>query len=220
MFAELSVRGGKNGSMQNLVQHYGYAALFFLAVLESMCIPIPSEATFGFGGAMCTTIVGGDHPLNIAVVIVVGVVGSLIGSIIAYEVGRSAGRSIVDRWGKWILLTHKDLDRAEAWFAKYGAVSVLVGRIIPVVRTVISLPAGLAEMNRARFMVLTTIGCAAWVSLLVGLGYAAGENWEHVAKVFHVIQWPVLGALIIVGAWGLWRRWQAVHGSTGKHAKQ
>ncbi len=128
--------------MQSFVQSYGYLALFVLAVLESACIPIPSEVTFGFAGALATTAVTGHAQFTLWAIIVIGTIGSLVGSVIAYEVGRSAGRAIVDRWGKWILLTHHDLDVAEQWFDRYGAPSVLIGRILPVVRTVISLPAG------------------------------------------------------------------------------
>ena len=143
-------------------------------------------------------------------IIVVGTIGSLIGAIIAYEVGRSAGRTIVDRWGKWILLTHKDLDAAERWFAKYGAISVLVSRVLPVVRSFISFPAGMAEMNRGRFAALTAIGSAAWVALLAGLGYAAGSNWQHVSKLFRAFEIPIIIAIVLVLGFGLWHRIRAV----------
>jgi membrane protein DedA with SNARE-associated domain len=143
-------------------------------------------------------------------VIVVGTVGSVIGSVIAYEVGRTAGRTIVDRWGKWILLTHKDLDAMERWFERFGPVSVLIGRVVPVVRTVISVPAGIAEMKRGRFMLLTAIGAAAWVSLLAALGYAAGANWERVSKNFHMAQTPTIIIIVLVMALGFWHRIKTV----------
>ncbi|MEI8126863.1 MAG: DedA family protein [Actinomycetota bacterium] len=195
--------------MNSLIQHYGYLALFFLSILESACIPIPSEATFGFAGALSTAAVAHSlhmAPFNLVIVIVVGVAGSLVGSIVAYEVGRSAGRTIVDKYGRRILLTHKDLDTAEAWFARFGAPSVLVGRMIPVVRTVISLPAGLGRMNRGLFALLTTLGCAGWVTLLAILGRVAGDNWHHVAGTFHTIQWPVLILIVIAVTFGVRRR--------------
>ena len=196
--------------MQSFVQNYGYWALLLLAIAESACIPIPSEVTFGFAGAFCTLAVGGQGHFAIWAVIVVGTVGSLVGSVIAYEVGRSAGRAIVDRWGKWILLTHKDLDAAERWFEKYGAVSVLVGRVVPVVRTVISLPAGVAEMQRGPFVALTTIGAAIWVSLLTGLGYAAGQNWRRVSHDVHLFQTPIIILIVLALAFGLWHRVRTV----------
>ena len=196
--------------MQSFVQNYGYFALIILSIVESAMAPIPSEVTFGFAGAFCTVAVGGSSHFAVWAVILIGTVGSLFGSIVAYEIGRSAGRTIVDRWGKWILLTHKDLDAAERWFAKYGAISVLVGRVLPVVRSAISVPAGIAEMARVPFMILTTIGSLVWVSLLTGLGYAAGSNWQHVSNDFHKAQAPVLVVLVLVLAWGVWHRVRTV----------
>jgi len=196
--------------MSSFVQSYGYWALLLLAIVESMCLPIPSEVTFGFAGALCTAAVTGHAQFSMWAVIVVGTVGSVIGSVIAYEVGRTAGRSIVDRWGKLILLTHKDLDAMERWFEKFGPVSVLIGRVVPVVRTVISVPAGIAEMKRGRFMALTAVGAAAWVSLLAALGYAAGANWEHVSKNFHMAQTPMIILIVILIALGFWHRIKTV----------
>jgi membrane protein DedA with SNARE-associated domain len=196
----------------NFIVHHGLYALFLLAFVESTCAPIPSEATFGFAGAMtAASSLNNGEPWSVYSVIAVGVIGSLAGSIFAYEIlGLRFGRTIVDRWGKWILLTHADLDTAERWFAKYGSVSVLVGRVIPVVRTVISVPAGVARMNRAHFAVLTTIGCAIWVTVLTLLGRAAGQNWEHVSNVFHKFQLPVIAILVVLLAIGLRHRIQKV----------
>ena len=211
----------KNGSVQTFVQNSSYWALFVLAILESACIPIPSEVTFGFAGALSSagfaSSVGLAHPLNAFTVILVGVAGSMVGSVIAYEVGRSAGRAIVDRWGKWILLSHADLDRSEVWFAKWGTPSVLIGRVTPVIRTVISLPAGVARMPRGRFVVLTAIGCAAWVTLLTLLGKAAGANWHHVAKIFHTLQWPIIAVVVVLVVGGYVHRWRQVR---GEHARR
>ena len=208
--------------MQSFIQHYGYYALFFLSVLSSACIPIPSEVAYGFAGALCTASVTGHARFTLWAVIVVATLGSLVGSIIAYEVGRSAGRTIVDRWGKWILLTHKDLDAGERWFAKYGAWSVLVSRVLPVVRSFISVPAGMAEMKRGPFAILTTIGCAAWAALLAGLGYAAGSSWNRVSKDFKVAEYPIVALIVLVLGFALWHRIRAVRAEQtprGKHAR-
>ena len=207
--------------MQSLILHYGYLALFLAAVLTSACIPLPSEVAFGYAGALCTVAVGGAKHLNVVDVIVVGTIGSLVGSVITYEVGRYAGRTIVDRWGKWILLTHKDLDHAEAWFAKYGTISVFLGRIVPVIRAVISLPAGLAEMKRAPFWILSTIGSAIWVAVLALLGRSAGSHWERVSHDFHTLQTPIIVVCVLLIAAFFWTRIRAVRrhgGSRGKHA--
>jgi membrane protein DedA with SNARE-associated domain len=204
------VTKGKNVIVQSFITHYGYFALFVLSVLSSACIPIPSEVAYGFAGALCTAAVTGHVRFSLWAVIVVGTIGSLAGAVIAYEVGRSAGRTIVERWGKWLLLSSKDLDRAESWFERYGSASVLLGRVIPVVRSFISVPAGMAEMNRARFAVLTTIGSAVWVALIAGLGYAAGSNWKHVSGDFHASEYPIIAVVVLGLAYGLWHRWRTV----------
>ena len=196
--------------MQSFVHHYGYFGLLVLSILSSACFPIPSEVAYGFAGALCTTAITGHAQFTVWGVIVVGTVGSLIGAVIAYEVARSAGRTIVDRWGKWLLLTHQDLHASERWFEKYGSWSVLIGRVLPVVRSFISVPAGLAEMKRGRFIILTTIGSAVWVALLAGLGYAAGKNWHHVAGDFHNAQWPIVALIVLALAAALWHRIRTV----------
>ena len=198
------------GSMQSFIQSYGYFALILLSIAGSACIPIPSEVVFVVAGALCTTAVTGHAQFTLWAVIVVGTLGSMIGSQIAYEVGRSAGRTIVDRWGKWILLTHKDLDSSERWFAKYGSATVLIGRVLPVVRSFISVPAGIAEMKRDRFVILTAIGSAIWVALLSALGYAAGKNWHHVSKDFHYAQTPTIIVVVVLIILGFWHRIRSV----------
>ncbi|OYV64904.1 MAG: hypothetical protein B7X07_04940 [Actinobacteria bacterium 21-64-8] len=197
-------------SVQSFVQNYGYFALIVLSVVESACAPIPSEVTFGFAGALCTTAVLGHAQFSLWAVIVIGTLGSVVGSIIAYEVGRTLGRTVVDRWGKWILLTHHDLDAAERWFDKYGNISVLIGRILPVVRSAISVPAGIAEMRRGPFILLTALGSLIWVSLLTGLGYAAGTNWPRVSHDAHVFQTPMIIILVVLIAAFFWHRIRTV----------
>ena len=210
--------------MSSFVQHYGYLALFLLAIAESALVPIPSEVTFGFAGALTTAAVTGHAQFSVLGVVLVGVVGSLIGSVVAYEVGRTLGRTLVDRYGKWILLTHHDLDVAEHWFSRYGNASVLIGRVLPVVRTVISLPAGVAEMRRGPFVVLTVIGSAVWVALLTLLGHAAGANWTRVSHDVHLAQNPMIAIIVILLVWGFVLRVRAVRrhsgpSTRGKHAR-
>jgi membrane protein DedA with SNARE-associated domain len=196
--------------MESFVQSYGYWALLLLSIATSCCIPIPSEITYVVAGALCTSAVTGHVQFTLWAVIVVGTLGSLIGSIIAYELGRTAGRGIVDRWGKWLLLTHHDLDRSEVWFARYGSATVSVGRVVPVLRSFVSIPAGIAEMNRVRFAVLTTIGSAVWVALLSVLGYYAGHSWHHVSNDFHDAQTPVIILVVLLIAVGIWHRVRTV----------
>ena len=193
--------------MTKFLLDYGYLAIFFLTVLEAACIPIPSEVTLGLGGALASgaLLPGSKVQLNLGVVILVAIAGELLGSLIAYTIGRTGGRTLVDRFGKYILLTHADLDRAEAWFDRRGEPFVLFGRMISVVRCFISLTAGLAEMNITKFMVFTTIGVAAWVSVLCSIGYAVGGSYESVTKGFGYAGYIVAAG--IVGVLALW----AVH---------
>ncbi|MHB2027335.1 MAG: DedA family protein [Acidimicrobiales bacterium] len=196
--------------MQSFIQHYGYFALVVLSIATAACIPLPSEVIFVLAGALCTTAVTGHAQFSLWLVIVVGTVGTLVGSIIAYEVSRSLGREIVDRWGKWILLSHRDLDNSQRWFEKYGSATVLVGRVMPVVRSFVSVPAGIAEMNRARFIVLTTIGSAIWVVLLGALGEAAGANWTRVSHDFHDSQTPIIVLIVLLVVAAFWHRLRSV----------
>lgn len=192
--------------MQAFIQHYGYFALVALSFSTSACIPIPSEVTYVVAGALCTTAVTGHVQFSLWAVIVACSLSALAGSQVAYEVGRSAGRTFVERWGGWVLLGPDDLERSERWFERYGSATVLFGRIVPLVRSFVSLPAGIAEMNRARFAILTLVGSAAWVALLSALGYAAGRNWHHVSGDFHDAELPTIVIVAVLCAVGLLHR--------------
>lgn len=215
-------------SLNDFIINAGYVAVFLLAMAESACIPIPSELTFGLAGALCSSAAvklgmdPGTH-LSLLVVILLGVLGSVAGSLLAYVVGRTAGRSIVDRFGRWILLTHEDLDKAEAWFEGRGHWSVLVGRVIPVVRTFISFPAGVAEMNLRTFTWMTTIGVTVWVGVLSIIGYEVGGQYEKYMKGFSWAGYLVVAVVVVLGAIALRHRIQQVKRANGagpKHAKQ
>jgi membrane protein DedA with SNARE-associated domain len=157
--------------VQHFIATYGYAAIFLLMAAESACIPIPSELIMTFGGALAAGAVPGTH-LNLVVVIIAGVVGNVVGSYIAWAVGRYGGQAALRRWGGRIWLREHDIDRANAWFDRYGSWAVLIGRDLPVVRTFISLPAGIAGMDPLRFGIYTTIGCIPWTA---ALAYAGGR---------------------------------------------
>ncbi len=181
------------------ISRHGYLAIFLLMTLESACIPVPSEVVMLFGGALTTglTIAGVSSHLNILVIGLLGVLGNLLGSLIAYWVGKTGGRVLVEKWGRYALLRHKDLDKAEAFFAKFGEVAVLIGRILPVVRTFISFPAGIAEMPVAKFSLFTLIGSLPWVFALAYTGRAVAGNWNNISGYFTPIS--ILFALVIVG---------------------
>jgi membrane protein DedA with SNARE-associated domain len=184
------------------VTHYGYLAVFLLMVAESACIPIPSEVTMLFGGAFATVAVGGAGHLNFVVVGLLGTVGNLVGSWIAYAVGRAGGRPLIERFGRYALLRDHDLDRAEAWFAKNGQAAVFFSRLLPVIRTFISLPAGIAEMPLGRFILYTFLGCLPWTFALAGVGYALGRKWTTVNSYFGPVSVGI--AVIIVAAIAWW----------------
>ncbi len=186
--------------MQHFLETWGYLAVFTLTVLESACIPIPSEVTLGLGGALASgAVIGGAQGhLQLGLVIVVGIAGSVCGSLLAYFVGRTGGRTLIDRYGKYVLLSHSDLDTAEAWFSRRGEWMVLYGRVLPFIRTFISLPAGMARMNMAKFTILTTIGVSLWVTLLTVIGYSLGDSWNKMIKAFGFAGYLIAAALIVL----------------------
>jgi len=184
--------------VEHFITTYGIAAVFVLMVLESACIPIPSEVTMLVGGAMSAGAFAGSKP-SLVLVIAAGVVGNVIGSYIAWAVGRYGGTPLIMKFGKYILLREHDLDKAERWFDNRGAVSVLVGRLLPVIRTFISLPAGIARMNPVKFGVYTTLGCIPWTAALAIVGYQVGGNYKHIADDF---QGPtyIIAVIVLVAA--------------------
>jgi membrane protein DedA with SNARE-associated domain len=190
--------------MQHFIATYGYLAIFLLMVAESACIPIPSELIMTFGGALAAGTVPGTH-LNLIAVIVAGVAGNVVGSYIAWAVGRYAGQAALRRWGRRVWLREHDIDRANLWFDRYGTRAVLIGRVLPVVRTFISLPAGFANMNPVRFGVYTTIGCIPWTAALAYAGYAVGANWQTIVNGFHGPTYIVAAVVVIVLAVIVWR---------------
>jgi membrane protein DedA with SNARE-associated domain len=200
------------------ILEYGLAAVFVLMLLESACIPIPSEVTMLFAGALTNAsfvaALGqeGRH-LNFVAVGLAGTLGNLVGSWIAWAVGWRGGRPLIERWGRYIFLREHELDRAEAWFARHGEAAVFGSRLLPVVRTFISLPAGIAEMPFLRFSLYTFLGCLPWTFALAALGYALGSQWQLVERFLRPIS--ILIALLVVAAaaWWLYRRWREQRGS-------
>lgn len=170
--------------MQHFITSYGYVAVFLLMLAESACIPIPSEVIMLFGGALAAGAVPGAHP-SLALIVLAGVLGNVAGSYLSWAVGRYAGQTAVRRWGRRIGVREHDIDRATLWFERHGPAAVLFGRIVPVVRTFISLPAGFAGMPAGRFGLYTTLGCIPWTAALGIAGYALGANWQQVANDFH-----------------------------------
>lgn len=188
--------------MQSFIANYGYLAIFVLMLAESACIPIPSELIMLFGGALAAGAVAGTH-LDLAAVIAIGVAGNVAGSYLAYAVGRYGGPAALQRWGRRIHLREHDLDRATAWFTKYGPAAVGFGRCLPVIRTFISLPAGIAGMSRTRFGLYTVIGCIPWTAALGWAGYAVGARWQRIADDFHGPTYAIAGIVAVAAVIGI-----------------
>lgn len=182
--------------MQHFIAQYTYVAVFVLMLAESACIPVPSEVIMLLGGALASGAVAGASP-SLAGIVIAGVLGNVAGSYVAWAVGRYAGQAAARRWGRRVGIREREIDRVTAWFERHGSVAVLVGRLIPVVRTFISLPAGFAAMPPARFGVYTTLGCIPWTLGLAVAGYELGANWEGVAGAFHGPTYAIAGIVVI-----------------------
>jgi membrane protein DedA with SNARE-associated domain len=179
--------------VEHLLSSWGYVALFLLTFAEAACVPIPSEVTLGFAGYLAST-----GRLEIALVILLAVVGELLGSFVGWSIGRFGGRPLVDRFGRYVLLTHSDLDRTERWFRRRGETAVFLGRILPVVRTFISIPAGLAEMSLVRFGAATFTGSAIWCTAIALVGYELGGEWTNITKGFSAAGYVLVAAAVVM----------------------
>ncbi len=176
------------------IQDFGYLAVFVLMTAESALIPIPSEVTMPFAGFMTS-----QGTLNFWTVVFVGAFGNLVGSWIAYALGYYKGESwvrvFIKRWGKWLLIREEEFDRAKMWFEKYGQGVAFGSRLLPIVRTFISLPAGIARMNLLIFSILTFIGSFIWSAFLTYLGYQLGQNWQAIEPYFRQFQFVIIAIL-------------------------
>ena len=182
----------------------GYPGILAAMVAENLFPPIPSEVVLPLAGFEVQR-----GSLVFAWAVLAATLGSLTGALILYAIGRYGGRPLVERWGRVLRVTERDLDRAEDWFDRWGGWVVFGSRMVPLVRSVISLPAGMMEMPIWRFVVLTTLGSMIWNLLLIGLGYQLGARWEEVSAVVaqfsDVMKYLAVLAVVAFGVW-LWRR--------------
>jgi len=162
------------------ISYLGYAGIILTMAIESACIPLPSEIIMPFSGYLVFT-----GRFNLLGVSVAGAFGCVVGSVAAYWAGILGGRPFIERYGKYILLSHRDLDTAERWFNKYGDWAIFFSRLLPVIRTFISLPAGIAKMNFPKFILYTFLGSLPWCFALAYIGKILGENWQSIRKYFH-----------------------------------
>ncbi|MBM4237394.1 MAG: DedA family protein [Euryarchaeota archaeon] len=179
----------------------GYAGIAFLMALDGACVPVPSEIVMPFAGWLAY-----KGELDLIAVSLAGTIGCTLGSIATYAVGLYGGRAFILKYGKYVMLSERSLISAEKWFSKYGNSAVFFARLVPVIRSFISLPAGIAKMNFAHFTVLSFLGTLPWCFALAYAGYALGPSWEGIVEVFRDLDVLILLGIVIILAWFLWRR--------------
>ena len=182
-------------SFLDFISVYGYFAVALLMAMENACIPIPSELILGFAGYLIFA-----DQMTFTGAMIAGMIGGMVGSIFAYLVGSYGGRKFVDKYGKYFLVKKSHVDLAQRWFDKYGIRAVFFSRMLPVVRTFISLPAGFARVNFPAFLFYTFIGSLPWTALILYLGMFFGENWKELLKYGHEASIVVVIALVVAVA--------------------
>ena len=176
-----------------LIHTLGYWGVFLGMTLESACIPLPSEIIMPFAGY-----VAWQGQMTLIGITLVGAFGNLVGSWIAYFFGLKEGRPLLEKYGKYVLISHHKLELADRWFEKYGHEAVLIGRLLPIVRTFISLPAGIAGMDFKKFTIYTFVGSLPWCFALGYIGYSLGPEWETMKQIFHMLDYVVAAALVVI----------------------
>jgi membrane protein DedA with SNARE-associated domain len=189
-----------------IISAAGYLGVVLLMAIESACIPLPSEVIMPFAGYLVST-----HQFSLIGAATAGALGCNVGSTIAYYVAAWGGRPVLERWGRYILISHSELERTDRFFARYGSATVFFGRLLPVVRTFIAFPAGLARMPILKFQIYTFVGSWPWCFALAYIGYLLGARWDSdptFRKLFHEFDAVVAAALVAGFAWFIWSRWR------------
>ena len=189
-----------------IISAAGYAGVVLLMAIESACIPLPSEVIMPFAGYLVSI-----GKLGLVGVATAGALGCNVGSTVAYYVAASGGRAAFERWGKYVLVSHAELERADQFFARYGSATVFFGRLLPVVRTFIAFPAGLARMPMLKFQIYTFLGSWPWCFALAYIGYLLGARWNSdptLRKAFHDFDAVIVAVVLLGFAWFVWSRWR------------
>lgn len=182
------------------IDSWGYYAVAILMGMENACIPIPSELILGFAGYM----IYADRMTFLGAT-VAGMIGGMAGSIFAYAVGHYGGRPFVDKYGKYFFVKSSHVDIAQNWFDKYGVKAVFFSRMLPVVRTFISLPAGFAHVDMKKFLFYTFIGSLPWTALILAIGMMLGEGWKVMMEVGHEISLVVAAIIVVICVVAYWQ---------------
>lgn len=184
--------------LEEIINQFGYAAIVVLIAVENIFPPIPSEVILTFSGFMTAA-----TDMTVTGVIIASTAGSVGGAVVLYYLGSILGaermKRIVMKYGKWLRLTTDDVDKSYGWFNKYGSWTVFFCRFIPLIRSLISIPAGMSRMNMLKFLVLTTIGTFIWNTVLVNLGASVGENWEDIVAVMDVYSNIAYAVIAVLG---------------------
>ncbi|WP_060788403.1 DedA family protein [Geobacillus zalihae] len=195
----------------DFMEQFGYIGIFFMIALENIFPPIPSEVILPFGGFMTTY-----TSLTVPGVIAAATAGSVAGALVLYGIGRLLSverlERIVDRWGRWLRVKPEDIDKANLTFHRYGVWAVFFGRMVPLVRSLISIPAGMAKMNIGLFVWLSVLGTLIWNTILISIGAALGESWGKVSEVIGMyaeVVYVIIAAIILIGAVRFWKRRRA-----------
>jgi len=196
----------------------GWFGVVVLMSIESTAIPLPSEIIMPLAGWRLVLDEGHGVP-HVLLAGFWGAVGSLIGSLVEYYISRAGGRPMIEKYGKYFLVTQKDLERADRWFQTRGELTVFIARMIPGVRGFISIPAGIARMNVVRFSIFTFIGALPWTIGLAWGGFLLGENYDSIRDVSKPFDIPIIGTVLVIIVWFLWRRIKEVRAeSAGSEA--
>jgi membrane protein DedA with SNARE-associated domain len=174
------------------ISQLGYAGIFFLMMLESMIVPVPSEFVMPFAGFLVS-----QGSFNGVLVIIASTFGSITGSLIFYYLGKTKGHKLVEKYGKYVLVDTEDIKKTEAWFNKRGDLTIFLARLIPVVRHLISLIAGFGNMNVKKFTIYTILGAALWNSILTYLGILLGQYWNEVSQYVEQLDVGIVILLVI-----------------------
>ncbi|MGQ9553251.1 MAG: DedA family protein [Anaerolineae bacterium] len=193
--------------LQNLFNTIGWGGVVAAMAIESACIPLPSEVTMPLAGWMLIQ-AKALSVWNVFWAGLWGAVGCTIGSVITYWLGALGGRPLVEKYGRYVLISRHDIQRADEWFAKYGEYTAFFSRLLPIVRTFISLPAGVARMSFAKFSILSFIGSFLWCVALAAAGYFMGQHWRQVREVMRPFDIPIAIVLLALFAWYVRRHLQ------------
>jgi len=192
-----------SAALLNLFIATGYAGIVIAMAIESCCIPLPSELIMPLAGFLAF-----QGRFNLGGTALAGAVGCVVGSAVAYWIGAVGGRPLLLRYGRYVLISHRDPDRADAFFARYGDATIFATRLMPIVRTFISLPAGIARMPFTKFLIYTFLGSLPWCFVLALAGYKLGQHWQQVGSVLHKYDLLIAVALVALVALFLYRHVQ------------